>query len=264
MEPTRLGEGQGVRCREGALIAVTGARGGIGSAVARRLLDDGWRVLALDVTVPPESDDPTGQLEHAVLDVSDPASIRRLTGTLQRAGVPVAGLVNVAGVLQDVRSLFDAVDESAERIWAVNYFGAQHCVREFAALMVTGGSIVNVTSINAHRPLPLHDYAPAKVALDAATRLSAGELGQRGIRVNAVAPGFTMTPILAAKIAAGARDPSAVENSAALKRFVDPEEVAAAVSFLMSDDASAITGISLPVDAGWLATSHWMDFGGRL
>ena len=120
---------------------------------------------------------------------------------------------------------------------------------------------MNITSINEHRPLPLHAYAPTKVALGALTTLTSGELGRLGIRVNAIAPGFTLTPILKAKIAAGKRDVKIIESHTALGRLVEPDEIAAVTSFLMSDDASAITGASIPVDAGWLATSHWMNFG---
>ncbi|WGX99209.1 SDR family NAD(P)-dependent oxidoreductase [Nocardioides sp. L-11A] len=243
---------------------MTGGTGGIGLAVVERLLDDGWNVLAGDVADPPRPNSPRPGLESTQLDVADPEAVRRVATRLAEEERGVAGLVNVAGLLQDVTAL-DAVDPAlVERIWSVNYLGAHRCMVEFARLMRGGGSIVNITSINAHRPLPLHAYAPVKAALDAATRLAAGELGRRGIRVNAVAPGFTLTPALAAKIKVGARDATSMESAAALQRLVDPAEVAAVVAFLMSDDASAVTGTSIPVDAGWLATSHWMDFGDRL
>lgn len=259
-----LGGNQAARRTDGDVVVVTGANGGIGLAVVDRLLDDGWNVLAGDVADPPGPRSARPSLESVQLDVADPEAVRRLAARLSREERGVAGLVNVAGLLQDVTAL-DAIDPAlVERIWSVNYLGAHRCMVEFARLMVGGGSIVNITSVNAHRPLPLHAYAPVKAALDAATRLVAGELGRRGIRVNAVAPGFTLTPALAAKIAAGARDAASIERAAAMQRLVDPVEVAAVVAFLLSDDASAVTGTSIPVDAGWLATSHWMDFGDRL
>ncbi len=262
MRPRR-GAGQDARRQAGAPVVVTGAAGGIGQAVATRLVEDGWVVWSLDVTGPPEPIRRSG-LVRGRLDVTDAAAVADLAVRLRAEGRPVAGLVNVAGILQDVESMLSQAPAQVERIWAVNYFGAHRCMRELAPLMVGGGSIVNVTSINAHRPLPLHAYAPAKVALDAATRLAAGELGNRGIRVNSVAPGFTLTPALAGRIAAGERNQDLVASAAALGRLVDPAEVAAVVSFLIGDGASAVTGVSIPVDAGWLVTSHWMDFGDRL
>ena len=153
-------------------------------------------------------------------------------------------------------------DAEERRIWEVNYFGAVLCTQVFGGAMAQlgRGAIVNVTSINEHRPLPLHAYAPTKVALGALTQLTAGELGPEGVRVNAVAPGFTLTPLMQAKIAAGKRDVATLARHAALGRLVEPDEIAAVTAFLLSDAASAVTGASIPVDAGWLATSHWMNF----
>jgi NAD(P)-dependent dehydrogenase (short-subunit alcohol dehydrogenase family) len=248
-------------------IVVTGAAGGIGLAITRRLLHDGWTVVATDVS--PEALDaaaatvgPVPQLRFLRMDVTDRASVEGVAGALSAEGTAVAGLVNAAGLLQDVTSFLSMDDEQQRALWDVNYFGAVTCTQVLGAAMADagGGAIVNITSINEHRPLPLHAYAPTKVALGALTTLTAGELGPLGIRVNAVAPGFTLTPILKAKIAAGKRDVRTLQAHTALGRLVEPDEVAAVTSFLMSDDASAITGASIPVDAGWLATSHWMNF----
>ena len=248
-------------------IVVTGAAGGIGLAITRRLLHDGWTVVATDVSQ--EALDaaaatlgPVPQLRFLRMDVTDRASVEGVAGALSAEGTAVAGLVNAAGLLQDVTSFLSMDDEQQRALWDVNYFGAVTCTQVLGAAMADagGGAIVNITSINEHRPLPLHAYAPTKVALGALTTLTAGELGPLGIRVNAVAPGFTLTPILKAKIAAGKRDVRTLQAHTALGRLVEPDEVAAVTSFLMSDDASAITGASIPVDAGWLATSHWMNF----
>ncbi len=248
-------------------IVVTGAAGGIGLAITRRLLQDGWAVVATDVSqealdAAAASVGADPRLRFLRMDVTDRASVGAVASAATGDGRAVAGLVNAAGLLQDVTT-FLSMDEGQQRaIWDVNYFGAVTCTQVFGAAMAGagGGSIVNITSINEHRPLPLHAYAPTKVALGALTALTAGELGPAGIRVNAIAPGFTLTPILKAKIAAGKRDVGTLEAHTALGRLVEPEEVAALASFLMSDDTSAITGASIPVDAGWLATSHWMNF----
>lgn len=267
---TALGGGQSRRRTQGAPIVVTGSGGGIGSAIVRRLRDDGWTVLATDrdeAALAPlraawAHDD---RLRCAVLDVTSADDLARVAGELRAnatGGVAVAGLVNVAGVLQDVMRLLKMPMDMQRQVWEVNYFGAERCIQAFAPLMIDGGggAIVNITSINEIRPLPLHAYAPTKVALGALTSLAAGDLGPHGIRVNAVAPGFTLTPIFEEKIRTGKRKAEVLQAHSALGRLVRTDEIAAAVSFLLGDDASAITGVSLPVDAGWLASSHWMNF----
>lgn len=245
----------------GDAVVVTGAGGGIGSAIAHRLARDGWRVVATDLAGPKGAALPARALSFP-LDVADRAAIATLARALADEGVGIAGLVNAAGLFQDATPFLEMDLALERRIFEVNYFGALACTRAFAPAIAAGGggAVVNITSINETRPLPLHAYAPAKAALGAATTLMAGDLGPLGIRVNAVAPGFTLTPTLKAKIDAGLRDAGALESHAALGRMVEPDEVAAAASFLLSDDAGAITGASIPVDAGWLATSHWMNF----
>ncbi len=252
------------RKASGACIVVTGAAGGIGSAVAKRLYQDGWTVIATDMNLEVLSAalTPDERMVLAPLNVADKAQVQTLSRTLAEQRKGVAGLVNIAGVLQDVKPLLQMDEEAARRIWEVNYFGAESCIKTLVPAMIEGGggSIVNITSINELRPLPLHSYAPSKVALGALTTLAAGEFGPKGVRVNAVAPGFTLTPIFKGKLESGKRDASTIESHTAMGRLVETTEIASAVSFLIGDDASAITGVSLPVDCGWLATSHWMNF----
>jgi NAD(P)-dependent dehydrogenase (short-subunit alcohol dehydrogenase family) len=124
------------------------------------------------------------------------------------------------------------------------------------------GSIVNIASIAGMRSMPLHAYAPAKAAVIAMTECLAAEWGRSGVRVNAVSPGYTLTPALQAAIDKGERDVSALNDNSALGRMVTPEDVARAVAFLASDGASAITGINLPVDCGWLVAPSWHTYGG--
>jgi NAD(P)-dependent dehydrogenase (short-subunit alcohol dehydrogenase family) len=251
----------------GYAVVVTGAAGGIGGAIVGRLLSDGWRVVAADIQAEglerlATDRDTGGRLRPAVMDVTASANVAAIALELQRSGIRVAGLVNAAGLLQDVFSLMSMNEGQQRRIWDVNYFGTVSCIQHFGPMIVGagGGSIINITSINELRPLPLHAYAPTKVALGALTSLAAGELGANAVRVNAIAPGFTLTPIMREKIRTGKRDVSVIERSTAMGRLVEMDEIAAVASFLMSDDASAVTGVSIPVDAGWLATSHWMNF----
>jgi NAD(P)-dependent dehydrogenase (short-subunit alcohol dehydrogenase family) len=90
----------------------------------------------------------------------------------------------------------------------------------------------------------------------------AADWGRSGVRVNAVSPGYVGTPPLLANIERGTRDKRLLTEGSALGRMVDPEEIGRGVAFLLSDDASAVTGINLPIDAGWLAGSHLTTYGG--
>lgn len=251
----------------GSTIVVTGAGGGIGSGIVARLIRDGWRVMATDLNAESLSRlqseiDADGRLAVAELDVSDPAAVERCAKQLAEQGATVAGLVNAAGLLQDVVPLMALDLAWQKKIWDVNYFGAFYCTKWFGQLMIEngGGSIVNITSINEERVLPLHAYGPSKVALGSLTTLAAGEFGAKSVRVNSVAPGFTRTAALQEKIDSGKRDAGALERAAAMRRLVEVDEIAAVVSFLISDESSAVTGASIPVDAGWLTVSHWMNF----
>jgi NAD(P)-dependent dehydrogenase (short-subunit alcohol dehydrogenase family) len=134
----------------------------------------------------------------------------------------------------------------------------------FGRRMATAGrgAIVNIASVTSFRSVPLHAYAPAKAAVVSITECLAAEWGRSGVRVNAVAPGYTLTPALQAAIDAGERDVAVLAQNAALGRMVAPEEVAKACRFLVSDDAAAITGVTLPVDAGWLVATSWVSYGG--
>jgi NAD(P)-dependent dehydrogenase (short-subunit alcohol dehydrogenase family) len=124
------------------------------------------------------------------------------------------------------------------------------------------GAIVNIASVVGHRSAPLHAYAPAKAAVISMTECLAAEWGRSGVRVNAVSPGYTRTPALQAAIDSGQRDATLLAGSAALGRMVEPEEVANAVVFLASNEAAAITGANLAVDAGWLVSTSWTTYGG--
>ena len=124
------------------------------------------------------------------------------------------------------------------------------------------GAIVNIASITSTNGVPLHAYAPAKAGVLSITQCLAGQWGHAGVRVNAVAPGYTQTPAIQAAIDRGDRDPKALAKQAALGRMVQTDEVANGIAFLLSEQASAITGISLPIDCGWLASVGWESYGG--
>jgi NAD(P)-dependent dehydrogenase (short-subunit alcohol dehydrogenase family) len=170
------------------------------------------------------------------------------------------GWVNCAGITLK-NGLDDLSVETSRRIVDVNQMGTLWGTSEAVTRMVhhkTSGSIVNVSSV--HGRLAYPDYAVyemTKAAIDALTRNAAVSFGRFGIRVNAVAPGAVMTDALDASLAS-AKNPAAaksdLESRSSLGRIARPAEIAAVVSFLLSDAASYLTGQSIAVDGGWTAT----------
>ncbi len=124
------------------------------------------------------------------------------------------------------------------------------------------GAIVNIASTAGMVSAPVHAYAAAKAGVIQLTATLAAEWGPRGVRVNAVSPGFTRTAALEAGIRSGALDPISMTRHAALGRLVEPCEVGRAIAFLIGPQSSGITGINLPVDGGWLCGSPWEAYGG--
>jgi len=126
------------------------------------------------------------------------------------------------------------------------------------------GAIVTVGSVNSYIQLPLPAYNPSKAAIMRLTELLCMELGRNNIRVNGVAPNYTMTPAIKARIAQGLRDPENMKRSGAVHMLIEPYHVANAVAFLCSDEAEAISGVMLPVDAGYLAAAYYQTYAGGM
>ncbi|MGQ4343492.1 SDR family NAD(P)-dependent oxidoreductase [Streptomyces sp. SAS_275] len=238
---------------------VTGGSRGIGAATCVRLAADGHDVVvgyvsdadAAERTVSAVRE--TGARCVTVrVDTSDETYVERLFATAEERLGPVTGLVNNAGVTGPLGRLADADPADLRRVLEVNVLGTLLCSRRAARSMAAlgGGVIVNVSSAAATLGSPgefVH-YAASKAAVDALTTGLAKELGADGIRVNAVAPGMIDTEMHAAMGA-----PDRAERAAAsipLGRAGRAEEIAAAVAWLMSDDASYATGAVLRVSGG--------------
>jgi NAD(P)-dependent dehydrogenase (short-subunit alcohol dehydrogenase family) len=153
-----------------------------------------------------------------------------------------------------------------ERLMAVNVKGTYDANRIFGMKMAdqAGGSIVNLASVTGHGSTPLSIYGPGKAAIINLTKSLAGEWGGRNVRVNSVSPGVTLVPRIRARKAEGDRYPADLDDRMALRRCVEPNEVAEAVEFLASDRASGITGTDLVVDCGWMTGALWGAYAGGL
>ena len=249
---------------------ITGGASGLGEACARRLAHDGAHVWVLDAdaaraeTVASSIESDGGSARWMETDVTDEAGLMdRAARVAEESGAPDM-LITSAGILETVSTVLDADMEVHDRVWAVNYRGTVSTVRAFGRLMRAAGrgSIVTVGSINSHVALPLPAYCPSKTAILRLTEMLAVELGRHGIRVNGIAPTYVVTPALQARIDAGERDPAVMRDAGALDMLVRPEHVASVVAFLCSDDAEAVTGHMMPVDAAYLPATTYAAFAG--
>ena len=250
-----------------ATAVVTGGASGIGAATARRFALSGMRVAIVDVNrVAGEAlaSELGGGASFHSCDVGDPDAVERVAQAIEQQGPPVRVLFTSAGLIANAETVLDMDMEAHERVWRVNYLGTVHACRSFGRRMTQRreGAIVTVSSINSFMPLPLPAYNPGKAAVSRLTQLLAVELGRHGIRVNSVAPTYVMTPPLRARMDAGLRDEKKMMAVHALDRLPAPQDIAEAVFFLCSDAARAITGITLPVDSGWLAAVSYKTFAG--
>ncbi|HXX82749.1 MAG TPA: SDR family oxidoreductase [Casimicrobiaceae bacterium] len=252
------------------IALVTGAASGIGRATAQRLAADGDLVVVADLNeaaghaVVAEIRRAGGTAEFRAIDVALEESVSECAQRVENELGPVAVLVNSAGVLQNVADIASFSLEEHDKLWAINYRGTYLCCRAFAPRMAArrSGSIVNISSTSALGAMPLLAYGPGKAAVQNLTAILAVELGPDNVRVNAVVPGYVLTEQMQARIDAGKRDPRSMRLHSALGRMVAPEDIANGIHFLCSDAASCITGIALPIDAGYLAAVTYLHHPG--
>jgi NAD(P)-dependent dehydrogenase (short-subunit alcohol dehydrogenase family) len=244
---------------------VTGGASGIGLACARMLAAAGARVVIADKDMEAALRAAKAVGGTAVeMDVGEENSVELACAQIHAELGEVDVLVNCAGVLQRTLPPEALSLKEWDKVARVDLRGTYLCCRQFGSGMARRGrgAIVNVASVAGMCSGPLHSYAPAKAGVINLTECLAGEWGPKGVRVNSVSPGFTLTPALEKGLASHTLDEPELARSAALGRLVNPDDVARAIVFLASDCAAAITGVNLPVDAGYLVARSWASYGG--
>ncbi len=251
---------------------VTGGGSGIGEACARRFATDGYAVAIIDQNAA-GAERVTSDLSGAgvkvkayVGDVSDLATMNEFAAAIESDLGPSTALVTSAGILNNANTIMAMDLEEHQRVWDVNYNGTVYSFRAIAPYMEERrkGAIVTVGSVNSYIQLPLPAYNPSKAAIKRLTELLCMELGRNNIRVNGVAPNYTMTPAIKERIEAGLRDPENIKRSGAIHMLIEPYHIANAVAFLCSEEAEAIAGVMLPVDAGYLCAAYYQTYAGGL
>jgi NAD(P)-dependent dehydrogenase (short-subunit alcohol dehydrogenase family) len=252
----------GGRRFDGRSAVVTGAASGIGLAVAGRLVAEGARVLMSDIA-PSLADAAAGLAQPCcAADVSDPAAVEALFAAADRELGPLDVLVNNAGILGRPSELTALVERDFDRVMGVNLKGPLFTTQAAARRMIPrrAGAIVNLASMAAVMAggdqIP---YAVSKAAVKQLTAMSAVALAPHGVRVNAVGPGAIDTPMAAAVTGGGGAGLKRVLSRVPMGRLGRPEEIAAIVAFLASDDASYLTGQTLFADGGRMSLGYFVE-----
>jgi NAD(P)-dependent dehydrogenase (short-subunit alcohol dehydrogenase family) len=250
-------------------VVVTGAASGIGRGIARRFGTEGASVVVADVRQEPKqgvrydsdvttptaaaiTEETPGEATYVETDVGDPDSVAAMVDTAVETYGGIDVLVNNAGIQIDGDSQSTTVEEWQRSI-DVDLSGAFYCAK-FAVphLVERQGQILNIGSVRGFEGGGGPSYASAKAGVVNMTRDLAVELGEDGVRVNCINPGYIETPLQDINTD---EDVAKAEEHTLLPRFGTPEDIGDAAVFLASDEASFITGANLAVDGGWLAHS---------
>lgn len=247
-------------------VVVTGGASGIGASISQALIAAGadvsiWARGAERLNV--FGDEMQARYDRQPLtmavDVSDEDSVQRAMESVVSEWGRVDGLVNNAGI-NKVGPSMDFEVESFREILDVNVVGAFLCARSAAAEMVKGGggSIVNIASIASLTGQPERAaYVASKAALAGMTKSFAVEWGVHGIRVNAVAPGYTRTDMVNSLIAKGVLEQDTITGRTPLRRMGNPDDIADSVLYLLGPASGFVTGHILQVDGGWMANGYY-------
>ena len=231
-------------------VVVTGAGSGIGAATAKLLIERGWQVVSMDRD-PDAAKKVVGDRPVISVDVADEAAVVRAFDEARKILGGLDALAAIAGIY-DTTPFFELTAEKYRRIHDVNVIGTFLCMREAAKQMEAGARICTVASVAGLRGGGLAGtaaYASSKGAILALTKNAARVLGPKGIAVNTIAPGMIDTPFAAGPLS----DPSIkqrIEGMTSFNRLGTPEEIAPAIAWLLSPEASYVHGATLVADGG--------------
>ena len=242
-------------------MIVTGGSRGIGASICKSAAEQGAKVLVNYVSNSESAASVVSDIEinggdaiAVKADVTDMSSVQEMVNQALESWSKIDILVNNAAIWNEsqIDMMSDAI---ANKTMSINFNGTLNCTRAVIPTMLKqqSGSIINISSTAAQRGEAFHShYAASKGAVTSFTKSLASELGPKGIRVNCVCPGWTYSD-MTAEVFRGGND-SVIAETIPLRRIGKPEDTAAAVIFLASDDASYITGISLNVNGGSVLT----------
>lgn len=235
------------------VAVVTGGAAGIGWEIGRRLAADGYTVVAADLVPGFTESAPVDGIVHRRLDVTDPEDVAAVFDGIAAEFGRIDVVVNNAGI-QRHRAIEDLAWDEWRAVVDVNLHGVFLSLQAAGRHMLAagGGRIVNISSISSRGSAGRAPYAATKAAVIGLTATAGAEWAARGVRVNAVAPGYVDTGVFRQGVAAGTLNEQTILARIPAGRLAQAEEIAAAVSFLVSDQASYMNGQTMYVDGGFL------------
>ncbi len=259
---------------QGQVAVVTGGGEGIGGGISRALAEAGAKVLLVDSNDQYARDTEQlikaqgGEVQTLVCDITEAGSITKITESLQSfSGGQVDILVNNVGDYFSAGLFVDTDEDSWDKLYNINLLHVFRCTRALLPGMLDRGrgSIINLSSVEAYRGIPGNVvYAAFKGAVSQFTRALAIEVASQGVRVNAIAPDVTQSPQLPYDQWVSADEQAMIPSWVPIGRFGTAEDHGKVAVFLASDQSAFITGHTIPVDGGTLASSGWFKKKGEM